>query len=241
MAVDLKANLAGQSNLSAWVALPGYVTLADARAYTYQSQTTDDIILTQMIVRASRIFDAACSVPDEFFAQGNAAQTTSTRTFWGDGTDHLLIDPHLSSYDPVATMPTGFQVLPYTYVNPYKNARQYAGQDFFLVRTYGESQSRVSALQERRDFFFAEFSNQIDYIGWPAGIAVTVSAKWGWDSTPQDVQEAVLEMVALMFRSRDQAFARAVAIDGNVIVNSAMTPRAQAIADGYSRGRAMFA
>jgi hypothetical protein len=99
----------------------------------------------------------------------------------------------------------------------------------------------VSALQERRDYFYAEFSNQIDYIGWPAGIAVTVAAKWGWDSTPQDVQEAVLEMVALMFRSRDQAFARAVAIDGNIVVNSAMTPRAQAIADGYSRGRAMFA
>lgn len=241
MAVDLKADLAGQSSLSAWVAFPGYVTLADARAYTYQSQATDDIILTQMIVRASRIFDAACGVADEFFAQGNAAQTTSTRTFWGDGTDHLLIDPHLSSYDPVATMPTGFQVLPYTYANPYRNARQYTGQDFYLLRTYGESKSRVSALQERRDFFFAEFSNAIDYIGWPEGIAVTVSAKWGWDSTPQDVQEAVLEMVALMFRSRDQAFARAVAIDGNVVVNSAMTPRAQAIADGYSRGRAMFA
>lgn len=241
MAINLEAVFTGQSSMSACVACPGYVTLADARAYTYQSQNTDDTILQQMIVRASRIFDLACSVPDEWFAQGNHAQTESTRTFWGDGTDHLQIDPHLSSYDPVATMPTGFQVLPYTYANPYRNPRQYAGQDFFLVRTYGESRSRVSALQERRDFFFAEFSNRIDYIGWPAGIAVTVEAKWGWDSTPQDVQEAVLEMVALMFRSRDQAFARAVAIDGNVIVNSAMTPRAQMIADSYARGRAMFA
>ena len=218
-----------------------YVTLAQARQYVYQSQTSDEPFLTDLIERASRIFDAACSLPDEYFLAGDPSQAVTSRTFWGDGTDHLVVDPYLSTYDPVATMPTGFQVLPYTYVNPYKNARQYAGQDFFLLRTYGESQSRVSALQERRDYFYAEFSNQIDYIGWPAGIAVTVAAKWGWDSTPQDVQEAVLEMVALLFRSRDQAFARAVAIDGNVVVNSAMTPRAQAIADGYARGRAMFA
>lgn len=218
-----------------------YVTLAQARQYVYQSQTADEPFLTDLIERASRIFDAACSLPDEYFLAGDPSQAVTSRTFWGDGTDHLLIDPHLSSYDPVATMPTGFQVLPYTYANPYRKPRLYTGQDFFLLRTYGESNSRVSALQERRDYFYAEFSNQIDYIGWPAGIAVTVAAKWGWDSTPQDVQEAVLEMVALMFRSRDQAFARAVAIDGNVIVNSAMTPRAQAIADGYSRGRAMFA
>jgi hypothetical protein len=99
----------------------------------------------------------------------------------------------------------------------------------------------VRALQERRDYFFAEFSNQIDYTGWPDGIRVAVTAKWGWDATPPDVQEAVLEMVALMFRSKDVAFARAVAIDGNVVINSAMTPRAQMIADGYARGRAMFA
>lgn len=218
-----------------------YVTLAQARTYVYQSQTADEPFLTDLIVRASRVFDAACSVPDDWFLVGDPNQAATTRNFWGDGTDYLAIDPHLSSYDPVAVMPTGFETLGYTFVNPQVNPRRYNGQEFHLVRTYGESQSRVRALQERRDYFFAEFSNQIDYTGWPDGIRVQVTAKWGWDSTPADVQEAVLEMVALMFRSRDQAFARAVAIDGNVVINSAMTPRAQAIADGYSRGRAMFA
>ena len=218
-----------------------YVTLAQARAYTYQSQTADESLLTDLIERASRIFDSACSLPDEYFLAGDSSQAATERYFWGDGTDYLHIDPHLSSYDPTAVMPTGFQTLGYTYVNPYQRARTYNPQDFQLVRTYGESQSRVRALQERRDYFFAEFSNQIDYTGWPDGIRVAVTAKWGWDATPADVQEAVLEMIALMFRSKDQAFARAVAIDGNVVVNSAMTPRAQMIADGYARGRAMFA
>ena len=218
-----------------------YVTLAQARAYTYQSQTADEPLLTDLIERASRIFDSACSLPDEYFLAGDPSQAATERYFWGDGTDFLAIDPHLSSYDPMAVMPTGFQTLGYTYVNPYQRARTYNPQEFQLVRTYGESGSRVRALQERRDYFFAEFSEQIDYTGWPDGIRVAVTAKWGWDETPADVQEAVLEMVALMFRSKDQAFARAVAIDGNVVVNSAMTPRAQMIADGYARGRAMFA
>lgn len=241
MAENIHADLIASSSLDVTVSDLGYVTLEQARAYVYQSQTTDESMIRQLIERASRIFDAACSLPDNYFLEGNAAQTTSTRYFWGDGTDFLSIDPHLSSYDPVAVMPTGFQTLGYTFVNPYQRARTYNPQEFQLVRTYGDSQSRVRALQERRDYFFAEFSNQIDYIGWPDGIRVEVTAKWGWDATPPDVQEAVLEMIALMFRSKDQAFARAVAIDGNVVINSAMTPRAQAIADGYARGRAMFA
>jgi hypothetical protein len=241
MAEEIHSHLTGVATLTAEVTDEAYVTLAQARAYTYQSQTADEPLLRQLIERASRIFDAACSLPDNYFIAGNPAQTASERYFWGDGTDFLSIDPHLSSYDPTAVMPTGFQTLGYTYVNPYQRARTYNGQEFQLVRTYGDSGSRVRALQERRDYFFAEFSNQIDYTGWPDGIRVGVTAKWGWDATPADVQEAVLEMIALMFRSRDQAFARAVAIDGNVVINSAMTPRAQMIADGYARGRAMFA
>jgi len=218
-----------------------YVTLAQARQYVYQSQTSDEPLLTDLIERASRIFDSACSLPDEYFLAGDPDQAATTRLFWGDGTDYLAIDPHLSSYDPTITMPTGFETLGFMTANPYRNPRNYDGQHFWLVRTYGESQSRFSALNERRDYFFAEFSNQIDYTGWPQGIRASVTAKWGWDATPADVREAVLEMVALMFRSKDQGFARAVAIDGNVVINSAMTPRAQVIADGYARARGMFA
>ena len=223
------------------MAASDYVTLDQVRAYVYQSQDADEDLLLKIIPRAARIFDAACSLPDGYFAAGLTAQTASIRYCWGDGTDYLKVDPYLSSTVPVVTMPSGFAELNWIEVNANKNARQNTPGEFYLVRRYGDNYSNFQALNERRDFFFAEFSNQVDYVGWPAGIRVGVTAKWGWDSTPQEVQEAVLEMVANIWRSKDQGFARAVAVDGIAVINQPLPPRAQMIADGFKAGRAMFA
>ena len=218
-----------------------YVTLDQVRAYVYQSQDSDEELLVRMMPRAARIFDVAAGVSDGFFAKGSTSQTASLRYFWGDGTDYLKVDPYLASPAPVVTMPTGFAVLNWVEVNPNKNPRQNTPGEFFLSRRYGDNYSTLAALAERRDYFFAEFSNQVDYIGWPAGIRVGVTAKWGWDSTPAEVQEAVLETIASMWRSKDQGFARAVAVDGIAVINSPLPPRAQLVADSYNRSRGMFA
>lgn len=223
------------------MAASDYVTMDQVRAYVYQSQDADEDQLIKIIPRAARIFDAACSLPDGYFAAGSTAQTASIRYFWGDGTDYLKLDPYLASPAPVVTMPSGFAVLNWIEVNANKNPRQNTPGEFFLVRRYGDEYSSFQALNERRDYFFAEFSNQVDYVGWPAGIRVGVTAKWGWDSTPQEVQEAVLETVANIWRSKDQGFARAVAVDGIAVINQPLPPRAQMIADGFKAGRAMFA
>jgi len=223
------------------MAASDYVTLDQVRAYVYQSQDSDEDLLIRIVTRAARIFDAACSLPDGYFAQGQAGQTASIRYYWGNGTDYLKIDPYLPSPAPIVTMPTGFAVLNWVEVNPYKPSQQNTPGEFFLSRRYGDDYSSFAALNERRDYFFAEFSNQVDYVGWPAGIRVGVTAKWGWDKTPEEVQEAVLETVANIWRSKDQGFARAVAIDGIAVINQPLSPRAQMIADGYKAGRAMFA
>lgn len=223
------------------MAADDYVTMDQVRAYVYQSQDTDEEFFTRIITRASRIFDMAASLPDGYFAKGSTAQTASIRYFWGDGTDYLKIDPYLSSPAPVVTMPTGFAVLNYVEVNPNKNPRQNMAGEFFLSRRYGDNYSTFAALNERRDYFFAEFSNQVDYVGWPAGIRVGVTAKWGWDSTPAEVQEAVLETIASIWRSKDQGFARAVAIDGVAVINSPLPPRAQFVADSYRTATRTFA
>lgn len=223
------------------MAADDYVTMDQVRAYVYQSQDADEEFFTRIITRASRIFDMAASLPDGYFSKGSIAQTSSTRYFWGDGTDYLKIDPYLSSPAPVVTMPTGFAVLNYVEVNPNKNPRQNMAGEFYLSRRYGDNYSTFAALNERRDYFFAEFSNQVDYVGWPAGIRVGVTAKWGWDSTPAEVQEAVLETVASIWRSKDQGFARAVAVDGIAVINSPLPPRAQLIADSYRTATRMFA
>jgi hypothetical protein len=218
-----------------------YVTMDQVRAYTYQSQDADEEFLMRIITRACRIFDSACAVSEGYFARGNSGQTASLRYFWGDGTDYLRVDPYIQSTTPTVTMPTGFAVLNWVESNPYLTERLYQPVAFYLVRRYGDNYSSFAALQDRRDYFFAEFSNQVDYVGWPAGIRVGVTAKWGWSSVPQDVQEAVLEIITNIWRSKDQGFARAVAIDGNVVINSPLSPRAQMIADGYRAARGMFA
>ncbi len=223
------------------MAASDYVTLDQVRAYVYQSQDADEDLLIRITTRAARIFDAACSLPDGYFAQGSSGQTASIRYYWGNGTDYLKVDPYLPSPAPIVTMPTGFAVLNWVEVNPYTPSQQNTPGEFFLSRRYGADYSSFAALNERRDYFFAEFSNQVDYVGWPAGIRVGVTAKWGWDKTPEEVQEAVLETVANIWRSKDQGFARAVAIDGIAIINQPLPPRAQMIADGYRAGRGMFA
>lgn len=223
------------------MAASDYVTMDQVRAYVYQSQDADEDLLIRITTRAARLFDAACSLPDGYFTQGNAGQTASLRYFWGDGTDYLKIDPHLSTPAPTVTMPSGFAVLNWVVANPYQSMRMNTPGEFFLSRRYGDDYSTLGALAERRDFFFAEFSNQVDYVGWPNGIRVGVTAKWGWDSTPEEVQEAVLETIANIWRSKDQGYARAVAIDGVAVINSPLPPRAQMIADNYKAGRGMFA
>ena len=112
MAENIHAQLTASTSLDVTVSDLGYVTLEQARAYVYQSQTTDESMIRQLIERASRIFDAACSLPDNYFLEGNAAQTTSTRYFWGNGTDFLSIDPHLrrTNDDRRATNPRSLRV-----------------------------------------------------------------------------------------------------------------------------------
>lgn len=219
-----------------------YCTIQQARDYLYQSQETDEDLISVIIPRASRLIDAYIGVSDGYFSKGSSSQTASARTFWGDGTDYLSVDPYLSATTPTLTMPTGFSVLGWIEANPYQRNRMSIGSgEFFLVRTYGDDGNRYAALNERRDYFYAEFSNQIDYLGWPAGIKVTVTAKWGWDAIPADITEACLETVASIWRSKDQAFARAVAIDGAVVINDPMPPRARMVLDGYKLGRGTFA
>jgi len=217
-----------------------YATTAEARAYAYQSVTADDTVLGLIVTRASRLFDTYCGLPPNYFAAGSAGQTASARKFWGAGTDYLKLDPHLSAPAPTISMPTGFTAPGYLQSNPYQNARMQQIGEFFLVRTYGDNESRYASLHDRRDWFHAEFAHDIDYVGWPDGIRVTVTAKWGWDAVPDDVKEAVLETTVAIFRNKDQGFARVVNLENNQIFNDVMPPKAKLIADRYRLGKAMF-
>lgn len=221
-----------------------YANIWEVREQAYQSQDSDETLLAGLITRMSRLFDAVAGVPDSYFGEVESTISASSRDFWGDGTDYLKIDPYLQATAPTVTMPTGWTVPSYFASNPLVSSprkTQNAGE-FFLVRVYGDDGARLSSYTSLQDSFPSEFLNQLGtFPGWPDGIKVTVSAKWGWEETPAEVRQAVIEMTVAAWRGRDNAFARATGLDGQLLFNDALTARAREIARGYQQGRAMFA
>lgn len=223
-----------------------YATTAEVRLYGYQSLSTDEPLLNALITRASRLFDNAAGKPKDYFGAAAASPSATARKFWGNGTDYLRLDPYLipagvTSITTVA-MPTGFTVPGYLEANHHSRAELNMPGEFCLVRTYGDNESRFSALSERGDLFPAEFSGELDYVGWPDGIKVTVTAKWGWDAVPEDVKEATIETVIAIWRGRDAGFARAVGVEGaGVVIGEALPQRAREVAERYRAGRFAFA
>lgn len=217
-----------------------YANIWEVRQQAYHSQESDEPLLASLITRMSRLFDAEAGLPDGYFAEVDSDTAASSRNFYGDGTDYLRIDPYLQATAPTATMPTGWTVPSYIASNPLVTSprlKQNAGE-FFLVRVYGDDGARLSSYTDQPESFASESLSQV---GWPAGIKVSISAKWGWLATPEEVRQAVIEMTVAAWRGRDVAFARATAIDGQVLFSDPLTARAREIARGYRQGRAMFA
>lgn len=222
-----------------------YATIEQARAYGYQSTEKDDPLLADILPRASRLFDQYCGLPPGYFDAYDGAAVASARKFWGNGTNFLKVDPYLSTHTPTVAMPTGWNTPTFLEVNPFAHAQQAtANGEFFLVRTYGDSESRWEGLRTMHNDLGASFnldlSSDTEY-GWPDGIKVTVTAKWGWDAIPADVTEAVAELTVAIWRGRDQAFARVVNLDTNQQIAGALPERTRLIADKYRIGKAMFA
>lgn len=218
-----------------------YATIEDARLYGYQSTDDDDEILEAAITRASRLFDRYCGFKAGYFAKGSASQVASARKFWGDGTDYLEIDPYLSSPAIAVAMPTSYTVPPY--LETRNLPRTDDGQGFFLRRTYSDNESSFQFIKDAAwdENAGALFAANINTVGWPEGVKVTVTAKWGFDAVLEDVKEAVLETAIAIWRGRDQAFSRVVNLESNLQVVDAMPARAKLIADRYRMARGMFA
>lgn len=198
-----------------------YATIAEVKLYAYQDVTADDALLTALIPRASRIFDKLAGVGPDYFAP--EAGTATDQIFYGNGTDFLEIGPHKALSITTVAMPTGYTV------------PDYVVKDDFLVRTYNDN-GTLRTNDNVRSFW--DWWNGIVGGGWPDGVPVTVTAKYGQDTAiPEDVKEATIELVIAMWRSRDSAFLRVVQLDNQQILNEAVPPRVKAIADQYRMAR----
>ena len=159
------------------------------------SDVLDESTLEGLIERASRIFDDACGVAPEYFE--SADTDASERTFYGDGTNFLKIDPYVAgTLNTPLTYPDGYTDLEFIESNGY------------LVR---KSDTGV-------------LLNHNSCAGWYESVPVTVSARWGTSDTPADVRHAIIELVINLWREIDPAQLKLVGVD-NMPLREKFPPR----------------
>lgn len=156
--------------------------------------------LDALIVRASRMFDQQCGVADEYFEA--AEDTASNRTFYGNGTNFLRVGPYVAgSLNTTLTYPDGYTDL------------EFIEKDDYLVRV---DSSGVRLATHSCG-------------GWYENVPIIVSARWGYESTPEDVKAAIIELVINLWRETDPAMLKLVSID-NQPLREKLPPRVAEIA-----------
>lgn len=168
-----------------------YATAVQFRAFAFQSQGADDAKYDALLLRASRLFDRACETEDDHFAA--AAQNASARTFYGDGSTYLRLDPYVAGSLTTVTMPSGYEV----------PDRVELGRDgsFYLVRTFNED----GTLYTDRSL--------LSRPGWLVGVPVTVTARWGYAAVPDDVVHVTIQKAIHLWRTNDPSFQKTADVD----------------------------
>lgn len=165
-----------------------------------------DAQVESLILRASRFFDLLCGVTPGYFEA--ASNTPSSRTFYGDGSHYLRLDRYVAgSLNATISLPDGY------------TAPEFIERDGYLVI----SSSGVLPVR------FAPYPCTG---GWYAGVPITVSAKWGFSATPEDVKLAVIELAINLWRELDPANVKLVNLEGQPL-REKYPPRVWEIAKRY--------
>lgn len=132
----------------------------------------------------------------------------SARTFYGDGTNYLRLDPYVpGSLSTTITMPAGY------------TASAFIERDGYLA-------------QASSDGIVNRFAPSIFTAGWSRGVPVVVTALWGYEATPGDVKAATIELVINLWRETDTAHLKLVGLDG-MALREKLPPRVAEIARRY--------
>lgn len=162
--------------------------------------------LEALIVQASRYFDLVCGVDPEYFEAAGASATN--KTVYGDGSNYLKVPPYVAGTNTTLSLPEGYTVP--TFIE----------RDGYLIL------SSDGALTVR----IAPFPSV--YGGWYTGVPITISARWGWAATPEDVKMAVIELVINLWRETDPATVKLINLEGQPL-REKMPPRVWEIARRY--------
>lgn len=148
--------------------------------------TTNAALADALVTRASRLFDNLTGVTDDFYQAAASPAAYTNRVFFGNGTGYLMLDPY-TALNPV---------------NPVVIDPAYAYD--------------IPAYQERDGMlvFYGSFIQR--FTGWNDGVAVTVSANWGFPTVPPPVAQACAALAIHLWRSSDPAFATISNAEGAV-------------------------
>lgn len=150
---------------------------------------------------AATVADGAAVV----WTENGADVIASARTFYGDGTNYLKLDPYVAgTLNATMTVPTGYTAPTYVERNGYLILSDSTGT---LVPGYWST-------------------------GWQMGFPYTVTALWGFASTPADIKAAVIEWIINVWRETDPAGLKLVGLDGQVLREN-MPPRVALIAKSW--------
>lgn len=188
-----------------------YVSINEVRASAQGMSTSavpsaDDDLVLNVIERASRMFDREVGVVDGYF-NPPLYPTATTRTFYGDGTNILKLDPYVAgTLDETITVPANYTAP--TFIA--QNGHLLLSSDTGIPNAIG------------RYFNY----------GWMDRVPVTVTAQWGYESTPADVKASVIELAINLWREVDPATAKLSGIEGS-IKRETIPPRVKEIVKFY--------
>ena len=187
-----------------------YATAAEVKEVGTQLTGFTDALIDKVIERASRFFDHLCGVSDEFFEPAGAS--TSVRTFYGDGTNMLRLDPYVAGTLSIA-VPSGY------------TAPTYIERNGYLVLTTEDVGAIVGMLPPFPSWWRTG-------TGWWSGLPITVTAKWGYAATPADVKLAIIELVINVLRETDPANLNLLDLERQPL-RERVPPRVKQVAEFY--------
>jgi hypothetical protein len=190
-----------------------YATLDQiiARLLPNTKVDADDPMLSQLVTAASRTVDSYLTVPDDFFAVADVGPTE--RTVYGTGESQMRLPPFIGQITTDDVTPdVGYIVPAFQVVNGW-----------LVVATNAA---------------FAASGNLCScpssYYVWQAGVAYKISAQWGWQQIPADINEACIQMVVRWYRGRDDAYAGVIAMESTAAYERALPVGAKTILDHWA-------
>lgn len=185
----------------------------------YLPQVEDDATLANLLTRASRLVDRLVGLGDDFFAV--ADDETSEKVFIGTGIQMLHLTPFVSG-SLATTGAVELEDVTDTIEYRLRDNRYLLRTTLDLLWNWGEPNDYDS--QQRRSR-----SKPV----WPDDKRVTVTARWGFATTPEDVIHATLELAGAMYRQNPE---RQLSLDtGDEQIKEAAIPlRVRLIKPAYS-------